>query len=373
MFLTLAVRKSALTFCLYLVTLSFFSVAAIRAQTASTTPKITSVATFSGPSTHNDKDNSQITYIIEITGTNFDKIPDLTKARIIPFPSTGVSSVSIISRSTDGTNLIAQFAAPVSYVLGEIALYDGTNIISGSTTTSVCDKAELSVSPLIVPFKQAKTLYGDGIGSNFYAIDINIVNHCQMPIDVPLAGIQIQAAGGQTDGKDCTVKPNLSSNLTPFPLAHLTSIYTQDRKLTGTRAKYFNALQAAATLGSGIQPFFGPGFTQAVAIFGGAFTTASKEIFIDMSSEQLQNLTSQSFGSVEQLQANGGSLQKKVFISRIPDCVKKHKNDPNSFDANITGNNFQVNYTFIPASAQPPQSAIAQAVTPQAQATAQAH
>jgi hypothetical protein len=54
---------------------------------------------------------------------------------------------------------------------------------------------------------------------------------------------------------------------------------------------------------------------------GGGFTTPSKEIFVDMSAEQLQNLTSQSFGSTEQV-ASHGSLQKFVFVRRSEKCKK---------------------------------------------------
>jgi hypothetical protein len=71
-----------------------------------------------------------------------------------------------------------------------------------------------------------------------------------------------------------------------------------------------------------VQPFFGPGFTQGVAIWGGGFTQAASTIFKDMSAEQLQNLATDAFGDSEQIGANIGSLSKSAFISRLADDKK---------------------------------------------------
>lgn len=153
-----------------------------------------------------------------------------------------------------------------------------------------------------------------------------------------------------TDADEC--KEN--GTLVAFSLDHVTSIYSADRKLTGKRAIYFNTVLALATIGSAVEPFFAPGFTKGVAILGGGFTTASKEIFVDMSAEQLQNLTSQSFGSTEQV-ASHGSLQKFVFIRRNEKCKKQ------TIETELRDGNFSVNWELSPASAEAPKTLSASA------------
>lgn len=321
-------------------------------------PEVDSIAVFlaTAPSVLAGGTTSQSGFILEIIGKNFGPI-DLSTVRVIPFPATGVTAMAVLSISSDGTKIFAQFTAPSTYVLQQVALsLSSSNFITFNTNALSCDFAKsVSVASQIVPESQSKTKYGNGIGSNFYVVQLSIVNKCPMPIDIPLAGIKIRvsatAATTISDvkkvkhGKNCeTVDP---TDLIPFSLDHLTSIYSEDRQLTGARAIYFNSLQAAATIGSAIEPFLAAGFTQAVAILGGGFTTASKQIFIDMSAQQLQDLTSQSFGSVEQV-ASGGPLQKFVFVNRKHGC----SNSP--LENNLREGNFKVRYDLIPASAQAP-------------------
>jgi hypothetical protein len=326
--------------------------AAAQAAAAQASPEIDSVQVYSGPSVADKNGNLEGTFILEIIGKNFNAITDFSKVRVIPFPSTGVTSMSVVSGSSDGTKIIAQFIGTPNYVLQQVAVsVSDSNFLTFDTKSASCDfKSKVRVTPQVMPIGQSRTNYGDGIGTNFYVVEFNVVNGCSMPIDIPLAGISIVANGSQNDSKSCALNAK-TSNLVPFPLEHLTSIYTEDRKLTGHRAKYFNSLLAIATLGSAIEPFFGHGFTQGVAILGGAFTTASGQIFVDMSAQQLQNITSQSFGSIQQVAA-GGSVQKAIFVARIPNCVKKHKDDDVSLEKSITSSDFRVSYALVPASAQ---------------------
>jgi len=69
-----------------------------------------------------------------------------------------------------------------------------------------------------------------------------------------------------------------------------------------------------------------------------------------MSGEQLQNLTSQSFGSNEQVSAQG-SLQKFVFLRR----------DNKNPSADIENGNYIVHWQVSPASAEAPKSLTAAA------------
>jgi hypothetical protein len=99
-------------------------------------------------------------------------------------------------------------------------------------------------------------------------------------------------------------------------LAEVTSFFTDDRDNSGTRTRFIHFLQALTTVGSAIESFFGPGFSRGVSITGGGFTQGVQKVFPDMSGGQLNNLTSQSFESVAELGANGGSVEKVIFIQR---------------------------------------------------------
>jgi hypothetical protein len=291
--------------------------------------------------------NQQSIYVLEINGTGFNSV-DMSNLRIILFPATGVSAVSALSRSLDNSKVFAQFTAPANYVLEQVALsLSGSSFITFNTNVMSCDfDNKVVLTPEIVSQDQTKTKYGNGVAANFYVIQISMVNKCSMPIVVPLAGIKILPKG-ENKKADCDTG---GATLVPFSLDHLTSIYSADRKLTGKRAIYFNSIQALATIGSAVEPFFAHGFTQGVAILGGGFTTASKEIFVDMSTEQLQNITSQSFGATEQI-ASGGPLQKFVFVPKSTRKVCRQ----DVLETNLRTGNFNVTFEVTPSS-QPPTS-----------------
>jgi hypothetical protein len=319
-------------------------------------PQVTSVEVFQQPSATADQSSS---FVLEINGTGFGTV-DMASLRILVFPSASIGPVNILSRSADNTKILARFTAPSNYVLLQVALsLTDSNFVTFSTGAESCDfNKKVVVQPQIVSNGQSKTKYGNGVAANFYAVQISIVNKCSAPIIVPLAGISIEPEGKETTM--CDKSDGASGNLVPFSLDHVTSIYSANRKLTGGRAIFFNSLQALATLGSAIEPFFGHGFTQGVSILGGGFTTAAKEISVDMSTEQLQNITSQSFGSTEQV-APGGPLQKFIFVRRDQKCKNSVR------EQNLRSGNFTVHLEMTVAAAQAPASTSAKA-TPSATA-----
>jgi hypothetical protein len=318
------------------------------------------------------------TFVLKIHGTGFETIQDenLNAVRVIVFPSAGVSGIQVLSRSADKKSILAQFTAPPNFTPQQVALsLNDSNFVTFDTGTSACDFQEkVKLAPQVVPQKQADNKYGHGVAKNFHVIQMSFVNECPMAIVVPLGGITVVPGHLPSDqapsptsttgtdpknpeGPECPPESVEGKfiNLVPFSLDHITSIYSADRKLTGRRAIYFNIVQAAATLGSAIGPFFGHGFTQGVAILGGGFTTASKEIMVDMSTEQLQNITSQSFGATEQISAKG-SVQKFIFIPRNDKCqCSQLEND-------LLNGKFSVNWQLSPASTQAPTTQTAQAV-----------
>jgi hypothetical protein len=314
-------------------------------------PKITSVVVFpQAASTTSNQD-----FVLEIKGTGFGTF-DMSNVHVAVLPAAGVTAVQVLSRSQDNSTILAQFTAPTNYATEEVALSTGANFLTYDTGASSCDfDSKVKLRPQIVPKKQAGDKYGNGVAKNFHAIQLSIVNECPMAIVVPLGGINVvtEHQAQQPAGGACTEK----GALVAFSLDHVTSIFSTDRKLTGRRAIYFNTVQALATLGSAVEPFFAKGFTQGVAILGGGFTTASKELLVDMSAEQLQNLTSQSFGSTEQI-ASHGSLQKFVFVRRSEKC----KEEP--IETDLRTGQFTVNWELSPASSQAPATQNAKAVAP---------
>ncbi len=239
-------------------------------------------------------------FIIEVIGSN---LLSPETPRLLVFPSTGVTITLLDSSATAIRASVT--SATVGYTVAEVALSYTTGITSIATTQTTCADDSVVRDYFHVPTNQAIKQYGQGVGVYFDVIQVSVVNKCSLPVLIPLSGIYFPG----------------NPNLYPISLDHVTSIYSNNRQFSGPRAIYFNIVQATATIGSAIEPFFGIGFTQGVSILGGSFTQASAEIWKDLSAEQLQNLTSQSYQSTEQVGPNGGSLQKFVFIP------KSKKND----------------------------------------------
>ena len=344
-------------FCLILAVFICLTTVTAHSQTPTPTPHVNSVTVFAQAATQTTTttQTQQSTFLLEIDGTGFEGIADMNALRIIVFPGTGVGAVQVLSRSLDNSKILAQFNAPANYALEQVALsITGSSFATFSTGASACDfGTKAKMKPQIVPKSQAGNKYGNGVAKNFHVIQLSIVNECPMSIIVPLAGVSVVADNAATD----TCPSEDKADLVPFSLDHVTSIYSADRKLTGRRAIYFNTIQALATVGSAVEPFFAHGFTQGVSILGGGFTTASKEILVDMSTEQLQNLTSQSFGATEQISSKG-SLQKFVFVRRNEKCAN------GVIEKNLVTGKFLVEWELSPASTQAPTTQKALATPP---------
>jgi hypothetical protein len=240
----------------------------------------------------------QTAFIIEVQGTVLETAAE--QPRVLVFPATGVT-VTILDHSP--TVIHAVIVAPLNYEPAEISLSYQANTLPKSLVKTACTDDDVKKAFFYVPPSQAKEKYGTGVGKNFHVIQISIVNNCVLPVLIPLAGIYVTTAGDA-----------LADRIYPFSLDHVTSIFSYDRQFSGRRAVYFNILQGLATVGSAVEPFFASGFTKGVSIFGGAYTQASLTIWKDMTAEQLQSLTSQSYQATEQVGPNGGSLQKFIFL-----------------------------------------------------------
>ncbi|MGA9566045.1 MAG: hypothetical protein WBS19_11025 [Candidatus Korobacteraceae bacterium] len=275
----------------------------------------------------------------------------------------GVSSVATLLTNTDAL-IEAEFTVPQDYALQQVLLAYKAQSVSFAVVGLTCRAEDvISKFSFITKLNSLQT-FGGGVARYFHVVKVSIVNKCDQGIVVPLAGMIIfpRPDAGPASGP-----------ITPYSLAEVTAVYNTDRKLNGNRAILFNILAAVATLGSAIEPFFGPGFTQAVAIWGGGFTTAAGTIFKDMSPEQLQNIASLSFGDSQQLGANGDSLTKYLFISRSTakkkGQKKKEDQDPFGEDPDVDQPvNVQMTFSTVIASTKPAAPAPAPAPAPVAPA-----
>ena len=389
--------------CLAIALLCVTSLA--QAPPAPAQPKITSVTLL-----HSDvvvQGTQNQSFIAEISGTGLNA----AGFGVAIFPASNVTDFKASQPSA--TQWEIQFTAPTGYVLEEVDLVKSdSGPILFKVGQGACDlETKFQRTFSVVPNGQAKNKYGNGVAKNFHVIQISLVNECAQSVVVPLAGIRLlpqpvpiatisaaankvtvttasanpfqtgelieisgvtnstyngtfqitvtgsttfeyslAGAGGPAAGGAAGVSDTQQKgSIVPYSLDHVTSVYSTDRKLTGTRAIFFNSLQAAAAVGSAIEVFFGHGFTQGVSILGGGFTTAAQDVLKDMSTDQLQNLTSQSFGSTEQVAANGGPLQKFIFVRK----GKKNKTVPGGVsEDDLKKGNFRLVLEIIPVPSQ---------------------
>jgi hypothetical protein len=237
-------------------------------------------------------------------------------------PSTGITARD--TPAYTATLITMSFTASSTYVPLEVTLSYASGPVGAAITGTDCaPDVDVVKSYFLVPEEQVSKKYGHGVAKNFDVVQISIVNKCPLPVLVPLAGISL------------TISKLVYH---PFSLDHVTSIFSNDRAFSGPRAIFFNIVQGAATLGSAIQPFFGPGFTSGVSILGGGFTQGAAAIWKDLSAEQLQNLTSQSFQATEQIAASGGALQKSIFIPRAKKRTAAEKAGTSALRAALSSN-----------------------------------
>ena len=211
---------------------------------------------------------------------------------------------------------VAGYSTPfvIARVLVTVTDKDGGTFTASYETLPGRDK-NLTYRYTIMNSDQAKSRFGEGIAENFYVVQLSIVNKGSVKVQVPLASIQAEVEWYAGSVGKLYYKEG-PPTVAPVPLAGAVSYFSIYRQARGNRAKAFNILQGLTTIGSAIQLFFGPGFAQGVAIAGGGFRQGFAQIWQDLSDQQLANLTSQSFESIETVSGNGGTVDKVVFIQR---------------------------------------------------------
>jgi hypothetical protein len=178
----------------------------------------------------------------------------------------------------------------------------------------------LTYSYSVLDHDSAKVLFGAGVAHNFYVVKLSVVNTGTKKISVPLASIQADVEWARGIWRK---KPGLEIDyfegpptISPVPLAAVSAYFNSDYKVTGARAITLNILDGITTLGSAAVPFAGPSFKIGASVFTAGFVPGLRKYMGDLSDQQLQTLTGQSWQSSETVAANGGSIDKFVYIQR---------------------------------------------------------
>lgn len=178
----------------------------------------------------------------------------------------------------------------------------------------------------------ASELFGFGVGKNFYVLQLSVVNNGDKKLVVPLSSIQAEVEWSY--GED-NPNPGVRTiyydegppTLSPLKLSAITSYFDTFQKTRGKKARLFNILDGVGTLAASLVPVFGRGLERGNSIMSGGLIPGLHKAFGDLSSQQLQNLTSMSWDSIEEIPA-GGSKEKYVFIQR-GDQVFENKSKDN--------------------------------------------
>lgn len=162
--------------------------------------------------------------------------------------------------------------------------------------------------------KDAGRLFGRGVGENFYVIELTVVNNGKKKVAVPLGSIQAEAEWVYGSVKETEFEEG-PPTIPALPLGAVSGYFDAFQKVEGKRARLFNILDGLTTLGSSLIPVFGRNIERPTAILAGGLIPAIRKAVGDLSSEQLQRLTTLSWENVEQIPASA-SISKFIYIPR---------------------------------------------------------
>ena len=179
--------------------------------------------------------------------------------------------------------------------------------------------ARLEYRYTVLDPEDASKLFGFGVGDNFYVLQLSVVNNSDKKLVVPLSSIQAEVEWSYADEKEEGGRTILYDEgpptLSPLKLAAVTSYFDTFQKTKGKKARLFNILDGVGTLAASLVPVFGRGLERGNSIMSGGLIPGLHKAWGDLSSQQLQNLTSMSWDSVEEIPA-GGSTEKFIYIQR---------------------------------------------------------
>lgn len=246
--------------------------------------------------------------ILEINDKMIDVYFEFTRYRGFAYPLLlDTSSITIKKNGQKATQTVkndklkATVAGPKTYV----ATYDFEPKRDPNLTYKYLSYSETD----------ANTLFGKGVGQNFYVLQLSVLNNGKKKVAVPLAAMQAEIQWRRGSNKN---KANVAGppTLPPAPLGAVSGYFEAYQKANGLRAHLFNAFEAASVMATALVPFAGPSLKDAEVYFSGGFVPGFKKLMGDISSQQLQRLTSSSWESSETLAANGGSVAKYIYIPK---------------------------------------------------------
>jgi hypothetical protein len=169
----------------------------------------------------------------------------------------------------------------------------------------------------ILEQKDASRLFGSGVGDHFYVMELSVVNNGEKKVNVPLSAIQaeIEWAYGGGDEKANLFFEEGPATVSPMPLGAISAYFDLFQKSQGRKARLFNVLEGMSTLAATLVPVFGNGLAKSNNIFQSGFLPGLRLALGDLSSQQLQNLTTMSWENVEEIPAGAG-INKFIYVQR---------------------------------------------------------
>jgi hypothetical protein len=207
---------------------------------------------------------------------------------------------------------------PSAKTIGEVDAATQTMVHLSSPIDGKIDK-ELTYKYTVLSYHEVQQLLGDGVADNFNVVELAVVNNHSKKVAIPLAGMQAEIEW--LYGRN--VKPPAEGfflegppTLPPVPMSTVSAYFGASKKKTERRVMVFNVLEGITTFVGALIPFAGIGLKDAEVVFSSGFIPGLQHVWVDISDQQLQNLTALSWQTSETLAANGGSMQKLIYIQR---------------------------------------------------------
>jgi len=228
----------------------------------------------------------------------------------------GYSAPFRLENATVTVNKGAVVQSPVSDEGGKYtALLSGPQTFIVPKQIGAAKDANLEFTYTILNQRDAKYLFGSGVGENFYVIELAVVNNGKKKVAVPLGSIQADVAWLYGWGKNEEIFfEEGPPTIPPLPLGAVSGYFDAFQKTKGKAAKLFNVLEGIATLSTAMIPVIRE-LGGATNILSNGVIPGLRKSIGDLSSEQLARLTSMSWEGIEEIAA-GGSKSKFIYIPR---------------------------------------------------------
>ncbi len=210
-----------------------------------------------------------------------------------------------------------------------------SSIVTLSKTIGPDPDPNLTYQYTVLDQSSAQGSLGEGVAKNFYVVELSVVNHGTSTVAVPLASIQAevewlygygekhsQQGGDAIENEGYGGKQTEDfyiegpATIAPSALSAVSAFFGTYQKSKSGRAWTFNILDGITTLATALIPYAGPAFKDAEIVLSSGLAPGLRQAWPDLLAQQLQNLTSLSWGATEMVPASGGSVSKYVYIQR---------------------------------------------------------